>query len=176
MYEVLKTLFSMYLSTNSNNTENLQVLLHSSHKMQKSAALLIRFYLIWRKRSEFICSGHHTSHTGGPRGSVGDEAAGYQIVSHSLISSPCLNFPYSKRWRACVLGAVWLSVHSVCCLVTLGGITATLSPQSGFGQHTSGVSEGNRAGAPHRRSSHHLSPPLCLLLFYAGTDLVLAPY
>lgn len=99
MYEVLKTLFSMYLSTNNTTTKNLQITFafKSQNAVQKSAALLTRFSLIWRKRNEFIRSGHHTSHTGGPRGSVSDEAAGYQIVSHlHSLAHPEQTSPYSR--------------------------------------------------------------------------------
>ena len=89
VYEVLEAFFSMYLSINNNN-KSLQITFafRSQNAVQWSAELLMRFYLMWRKRNECIYSGYHTSHIGGPRGSVSDEAAMYQILSqlHSLLT------------------------------------------------------------------------------------------
>lgn len=91
MYEVLKTLFSMYLSTNNNNTETYKLLLHSSHKREKKCSIVNKV-LSHMEEKENSYAQVIILHTGGPRGSVSDEAAGYQIVSPSLISSPCANF------------------------------------------------------------------------------------
>lgn len=96
---------------------------------------------------------------GGPRGSVSDEAAVYQVLSHLHSLAPLTKLPLTQEVEGtCVRSCV--TVYSLSfCLVTSGSLQQPWA-HSGGGQHTSGVSEGDRAGVPLTRAlltpSHHL--------------------